>query len=101
MTNVHIIAQNVAFVVLAEQKTLSTAMIAECASIVLYTKTTIVRWANTSPTVPFVRNICSRPDRQVTKCHVDMPFIGIVSDSWPHTILVVPFVKRRRKPRSV
>ena len=100
-TNVLIIAQTADFAVSEGLKTSNTAMIAACASIAPYTTTTIARLASTSPTVLCVKNIYSHPDRPVTKCPVDTPFIGIAFDSWLLMILVVQFVKRRQKQKSV
>ena len=81
MRNARTIVRTVAFAVSAVPKTLSTVTTAACASIVLCTIITIARTESTSPIVPSVRNIFSRRVRPVTKCPVDMPFIGTVSVS--------------------
>lgn len=99
-TNALIIAQTADFAVSEELKTLSTAMIAACASIAPYTIITIARLASTSQTALYVKNICFHRDRPVTKCPVDTPFIGIAFDSWLLMILVVQSVKRRQKQKN-
>ena len=82
MMTSHIIARIVAFVVWVEQKTFNTVMTVECALTRNSTQTTTARVENTSPTVLCVKSSYSAHEVHHMKCHVDMPYIGIVSDNW-------------------
>jgi hypothetical protein len=69
------------FAVLVDETIFVTVMIAACASTLSYLAIIIARQANTCPTVLSAKRTCSPHDPHLTKCHVDMPFIGIAFES--------------------
>ena len=89
-----IIAMTVAFAVLVGQRISSTVTTVECVLIEVSTTITTARVESTNQTAPFAKNSSSVQEVPLMKCHADMPFIGSVSGSWQHMILVVRFVKR-------
>lgn len=69
------------FAVLVDETIFDTVMIVACASTLSYLAIIIARQANTCRTVLSAKRTCSPHDPPLTKCHVDMPFIGIAFES--------------------
>mmetsp|Transcript_25398 Transcript_25398/g.36367 ORF Transcript_25398/g.36367 Transcript_25398/m.36367 type:complete len:129 (-) Transcript_25398:529-915(-) len=67
------------FAASVEEKISSTALIAECASMPIYSRITTARLESTCRIVPSAKKTYSRVEVPATKCPVDTPYTGTVS----------------------
>lgn len=100
MTKALFIVLTADFVVSVGLRIIGIATIAACALICDSSTLTIVRRESSSRIVPSVWSTCSLHVLPVTKCPVDMPFIGTVSVNWQSMTYAVLCAKRRPLTKS-